>query len=93
MVGSKISVWDPSDVLLVVEVSDETVLSDLNTKAKLYARAGYAVYWVVTKDMIYEHTEPSPDGYLTSHKYRPGTRIPVNYADTTIAVDDLLFSA
>jgi Uma2 family endonuclease len=43
-------------VLLVVEVADETLIQDLNVKAKLYGQAGYPVYWVVTQEAIYEHT-------------------------------------
>src|ERR1043165_7564168 len=38
--GSRLHVWDPADVLLVVEVSDETVIQDLEIKARLYGRAG-----------------------------------------------------
>lgn len=91
-IGSKIAVWDPSDVLLVIEISDETVMQDLSVKAKLYGRAGYSAYWVVTKTVIYEHTEPTATGYRTRKEYRPGDHIPVHYAGTELAVDDLLFA-
>jgi hypothetical protein len=83
-------VWDPADVLLVAEVSDETVLADLTVKARLYGSAGYAAYWVVTSEMIYEHTEPKPDGYRKRVEYGRGDRIPVPYADVELAVDDLI---
>lgn len=89
--GPKIAVWDPSDVLLVIEISDETVMQDLGIKAKLYGRAGYSTYWVVTRTVVYEHTEPTPTGYRTRKEYRPGDDIPVHYAGVTIPVDDLLF--
>lgn len=89
-VGSRLTVWDPSDVLLVVEVSDDTVLHDLNVKTRLYGQAGYPVYWVVTQDVIYEHTVPTPRGYRTRVEYRPGERIPVGYAGTDLAVDDVI---
>ena len=88
--GRKLSEWDPSDVLLVVEVSDETVMADLTIKARLYGSSGYAVYWVVTEDTIYEHTEPRPSGYALVRKYGRGERIPVRYAGTDLAVDDLI---
>jgi hypothetical protein len=74
----------------VVEVSDDTVMADLTTKAALYGKAGYQAYWVVTKDVIYEHTEPTKAGYRVRVEYRPGDRIPVKYADTDLAVDDLI---
>jgi Uma2 family endonuclease len=37
----------PADTLLVVEVSDSTVLFDRNVKRRLYAGAGIPEYWVV----------------------------------------------
>ena len=89
-VGSKLSVWDPSDVLLVVEVSDDTVTQDLEVKARLYGRAGYAVYWVVTRDVIYEHTMPTSHGYRTRVAYRRGERVPVAYANGVLPVEDLI---
>jgi hypothetical protein len=77
-------------VLLVVEVSDETILADLEIKAKLYGGAGYPVYWVVTRDAIYEHTTPTPSGYHTRNEYRPGERIRIAYASTDLPVAELL---
>jgi len=37
----------PSTALLVVEISDTTLLTDQTTKAHIYARAGIPEYWVV----------------------------------------------
>jgi hypothetical protein len=89
-IGSRLSVWDPADVLLVVEVSDETVIHDLNVKTRLYGSAGYPVYWVVTQERVFEHTGPTPSGYRTRVEYAPGERIPVAYAGVDLAVEDLL---
>lgn len=89
-VGSRLSVWDASDVLLVVEVADETLIQDLNVKAKLYGQAGYPVYWVVTQEAIYEHTGPMSTGYRTRVEYLHGERIPVPYTATDLAIDDLI---
>ncbi len=88
--GSRLEVWNPADVHLVVEVSDDSVLLDLNTKAKLYGEAGYAVYWVVTRQAIYEHSAPTPQGYRTRTEYRPGDRIPVGYANTELSVAEVI---
>jgi hypothetical protein len=88
--GTRLEVWDPADVYLVVEVSDDTVPADLNIKAKLYGGAGYAVYWVVTRDVIYEHVSPTSQGYRTRNEYRRGDRIPLAYADTELPVDEIL---
>ena len=88
--GAKLELWAPADVLLVVEVSDETLLADLAVKANIYGAAGWSVYWVVSKEAIYEHTEPTPAGYRTRIEYRRGDRLPIRYAETDILVDDLL---
>lgn len=83
--------WSAEDVLLVVEISDETVVQDLTTKAGLYGGAGFAAYWVITREAVFAHTEPIPHGYRTRIEYRSGDLIPVPYADgNVIAVDDLI---
>jgi hypothetical protein len=89
-IGSRLSIWDASDVLLVVEVTDETTIQDLNVKVKLYGHAGYPIYWVVTQEVIYVHTDPISTGYRTRVEYLHGERIPVPYASTDLAVDDLI---
>lgn len=83
--------WSAADVLLVVEVSDETLDQDLGAKADLYARAGYLHYWSVTKDGIYAHSDPGPRGYRSRRLVERGERIPVPYApDVTLSVDELI---
>jgi Putative restriction endonuclease len=88
--GTRLEVWDPADVFLVVEISDDSVIADLNIKSRLYGGAGYAVYWVVTRDAVYEHISPTPQGYRTRNEYRRGDRIPVAYAATDLPVIELL---
>jgi Uma2 family endonuclease len=89
-VGSRLSIWSAADVLLVVEVADETTIQDLNVKAKLYGQAGYPVYWVVTQDAIYEHTGPISTGYRTRVEYLHGEYISVPYVATDLAIDELI---
>jgi len=50
----------PDDLLLVVEVSDTTLRSDLMVKARLYARAGITEYWVLDLNarQLYLHRDP-----------------------------------
>lgn len=88
--GRRLDTWGAGDVLLVIEVSDETIMSDLNVKARLYGSAGYVSYWVVTPEAIYEHTEPTDRGYAVRREYGRGTRVPIRYAGTELSVDDLL---
>jgi len=90
MVGSRLSVWDAADVLLVVEVADETVIQDLNVKTGLYGQVGHPVYWVVTRRAVYEHTGPISTGYRTWVEYLHGARIPVPYTSVDLATDELV---
>lgn len=73
-------------VRLVVHLQAE----GLGIKARVYGRAGFGVYWVATRERICEHTEPTPDGYRVRTTYRRGETIPVRYAATSLAVEDLL---
>lgn len=88
--SERLLAWSPADVVLVIEVADETVDQDLGPKALLYARAGYGCYWAVTRDGIYEHCDATEAGYLTRRLHRRGERLTVRYAGVDIAVDDLL---
>jgi hypothetical protein len=45
---------------------------------------------VVTQEAIYVHTDPISTGYRTRVEYLHAERIPVPYAATDLAVDDLI---
>lgn len=55
----------PRDVLLVIEVADTTLASDLRIKMPLYARAGIREAWVVdvNAQAIHVFREAAPAGY------------------------------
>lgn len=91
-VTPRLSAWAADDVLLVVEVSDETPQEDLTIKARLYGRSGYARYWVVTRDGVHEHTGPTEDGYDRIRLIQPGGAVPLPFAgmDAGLAVAELL---
>ena len=61
----------PEDLLLVVEISDSTLLFDLTVKAKLYARAKILEYWVVDilNRLVYVHRDPAKGVYTNLVKY------------------------
>jgi hypothetical protein len=90
--SERLTAWEPADILLVVEVADETIDQDLGPKAALYARAGYACYWAVTRQGVHVHTEPSEAGYRTRVLYQRGDHVPAGYADVELAVNNLLAS-
>lgn len=66
-----------SDVRLLIEVSDSTLAFDLGPKARLYARAGIADYWVldVVNRRILVHRKPEAGRYTTVTAYAPGEAV------------------
>lgn len=61
----------PADLLLVVEIANTTLGFDLTTKARLYARAGIADYWVldVPGRRLIVHRYPSGGEYRSVSSY------------------------
>jgi Uma2 family endonuclease len=55
----------PSDLVLVVEISDSTLADDLETKAIVYGKAGIVEYWVfdVKNRKLFVHMFPGQNGY------------------------------
>lgn len=89
----------PADTALVVEVSASSLSRDRNDKARIYARAGIPVYWVVNviDKQIEVFTQPSGSGaapaYTRHDVYAVGTSVPVVLDGNTvgdIAVADLM---
>ena len=82
----------PTDLLLVVEVSDTTRRLDLTTKALLYARANIREYWVmdIAQRSIHIHRFPSADGYaqVSAHTAEESVSLEARPGDT-VRVDTL----
>jgi Uma2 family endonuclease len=81
----------PSDLRLVVEVSDTTLGFDLTKKAALYARAGIAEYWVldVAARRLVVHREPAAGRYALVAVYSDQESIaPLAAPDANFAVAD-----
>ena len=65
---------EPSEVRLVVEISDTTFEFDRKVKARLYARAGIQEYWVIdirdsTAPRLFLHQDPRNGSYQTVHTF------------------------
>lgn len=87
----RIARWSPADVVLVVEVADTSLMSDLETKARVYGRAGYPTYWVVHRGGVTVLTDPYEAGYREQRSLTPDDSLEVPYlAGATIAVATLL---
>jgi Uma2 family endonuclease len=89
----------PADTALVIEVSSSSLARDRNDKARIYARAGIPVYWVVNvvDKQIEVFTQPSGPGdspaYAKQEVFAVGTGVPVVLDGNTIgtiAVADLM---
>lgn len=90
----------PTTALLVVEVSDSTLVYDRTRKAAIYARAGIAEYWIVNlvDHQLEVHRNPvSNASSRPRHRYQdivilpPGSVIsPLAMPKAVIRVRDLL---
>lgn len=89
----------PEDIALVVEVADSSLDDDRTLKARLYARAGIAVYWLinVVDGSVAVYSDPSSSGpkpaFRSQRVYRPGEAVPLVIAEqetARISVQELL---
>ncbi len=88
----------PADCVLLVEISDSTARFDLTRKAQLYARAGFAEYWVVdlNERRLFIHRGPNCDnsggaGYSDIAAYDENeTAAPQAAPTASVRVTDLL---
>lgn len=90
----------PSSALLVVEVSDNTLVFDCGAKASLYARAGIPEYWILNlQDRVLEvFRDPAVDvdqpfGYIykSATRYTVGQNLsPLAANESSVSVSDLL---
>jgi Uma2 family endonuclease len=89
----------PADVEVLIEVADSSLSRDRNEKARLYARASIATYWIVNlQDVQIEvYTDPTgPDAsahYRRRQDFRSGDSVPLVIGGQqvgAIAVADLL---
>jgi Uma2 family endonuclease len=83
----------PNDVLVLVEVADTTVRTDLGRKARIYATAGVQEYWVVDLNSrsIYVHRQPSGGEYAVRAVLRSSDQLRAEFApDVSFTVDEIL---
>ena len=77
----------PDDVLLLVEVAESSLAEDTGEKARLYAEAGIADYWVVNllEDCVEVFRDPGPSGYQSRQSRRGDEEIrPLAFAEVVI---------
>jgi Uma2 family endonuclease len=82
----------PDRAYLVIEVSVSSAKKDRLVKAPLYARSGFAEYWLVdvAAGCIEVYRDPSADSYRLTTVHGPGETILVEaFADVAVRVDDV----
>lgn len=73
----------PADLALLVEASDSSLTRDRRDKARIYARDGIPVYWIVSvpdrRIEVYTDPDPAadPPAYRTRTDFPVGTAAPV----------------
>jgi len=83
----------PADVLLLVEVADSSLSTDLVEKAAQYAASGVTDYWVVDLPgaRLVIHREPPADGYASVQAVTRGEPIsPLAFPDVSFTADEIL---
>jgi Uma2 family endonuclease len=89
----------PSDVGLVIEVADSSLLRDQRDKTRIYARGGIPCYWIVNlvDQRIEVFTQPSGPipvpAYGSFQTYQPGDSVPLVLDGNTVgslSVNELL---
>jgi Uma2 family endonuclease len=83
----------PADVLLLVEVSDSTLATDLGEKAQQNGANGIVDYWVLDLqgDRVVVHREPTADGYASVQSVTRGETInPLAFPDVTFTADEVV---
>jgi Uma2 family endonuclease len=83
----------PADILLLVEVADATLRTDLGRKARIYASGGVSEYWVVDLNnrVLYAHSEPAGGGYASRRVLNVGDQLSAGFApEVAFGVSQLL---
>jgi Uma2 family endonuclease len=81
----------PSEVLLVIEVSDSSLSYDLRVKAPLYAAGGVREYWVVdaVRQTIRVHRAPQGGTYVDVEEYEAQDEVASLIPGVSIRLDTL----
>jgi Uma2 family endonuclease len=83
----------PSEVLLLVEVSDSTVDFDRDVKVPNYARAGIQEVWLwdLEVNCLEVYRFPTADGYSSMQKFERGEMVsPLAFPEFEVSVDFIL---
>ena len=89
----------PTDILLLIEVSESSLAYDLNVKGTLYATAGIIEYWIVDVENdrleVFRDAVPADEHHLAAYRthltfFDTDSVTPINFPNIQIKVADLL---
>jgi Uma2 family endonuclease len=82
----------PSNVKLLIEVSDSSLKYDREDKLPKYARNAVVETWIVdlAGQKVWVHLQPSLDGYLQIQAYERGAKLRAQGLDLELGVDEIL---
>jgi len=83
----------PSEVLLLMEVSDSTIDFDRDVKVPNYARSGIQEVWLwnLEDDCLEVYREPTVNGYSFIQRFERGEMVaPLAFPDFNVSVDWIL---
>ncbi len=82
----------PADMALVIEVADSSLPRDRQTKARIYARAGVPVYWIINlvDGLVEVFTDPTgpveEPSYRTVHIFERSESVPLVIDDQDLGL-------
>jgi Uma2 family endonuclease len=83
----------PSEVLLLVEVSDSTIDFDRDVKVPNYARSGIQEVWLwdLEVNCLEVYRNPTANGYTSMQKFERGEMVsPLAFGEFEVSVDCIL---
>jgi Uma2 family endonuclease len=84
---------DPEDVFLLIEVADATLQPDRTHKAKIYAKAGIAEYWIVdiNQRQVIVLQDPQGKNYQSERVLTADDQLtPLRFPNITVELKTLL---
>ncbi len=82
----------PEDIILLIEVSDTSLVYDRTVKLPLYARAGIREVWIVdlAAESVEVHQEPVAGAYRSVQRFTRGQAFaPQAFPDLRLSVDEI----
>jgi len=83
---------NPSDVYLIIEVSDSSLAFDQTTKLPIYAKAGIEEVWILNapQKQLEIYRQPHAFGYGSKTVLREGEAAPARFPDAVLKVETLV---